>query len=273
MPTASVITTVYNGEAYFDRAIPSILSQTFKDFEFLIVNDGSDDSTEEKLQSVRKQDSRIRLFNPGRLGFAKALNYALKRARGQYIIRQDFDDESFPARIEKQVRFLDENPRVGLVAGYCVVEDERRGERYTRMPPLEHDEICRAMSKYIPFAHTLVALRKSAIQEARGFVEADNIVDLRTWINVGAAGWRFANIPEPMGVHYIYQESFWHRNFTYRYRQRDLAGVQRQAISKLHLPKWRLIYPLGRYLYYGLPDGLKKIVRRGLAGSKEEDIQ
>ena len=272
MPTVSVITTVYNGEDYFDRAIPGILSQTYSDFEFIIVNDGSSDSTGEKLNSVQKKDSRIRLFNPGRLGFARALNYALKRAKGKYIIRQDFDDVSYPSRIEMQVRYFDSNPQVGLVGGYCLVEDENRNEKYIRKPPLEHDVLCRAMSKYIPFAHTLVALRREAIDEAGGFVEADNIVDLRTWIKVGALGWKFGNIPEVLGIHYIYQQSFWHRNFTYKYRQRDLAGVQVEAINKLGLPKWRMIYPAGRYLYPLLPHGLKRMVRRFLAGSNEEDI-
>ena len=272
MPKVSVITTVFNGENYFDRAIPSILDQTYSDFEFLIADDGSVDSTKEKLKDVETRDKRIRVFRPGRLGFARALNYLLERAQGRYIVRQDFDDISFPTRLERQVAFLDDHPEVGLVGAYCVVEDERRGEKYTRMPPTDHEGICRAMSKYIPVAHTLVALRKTAIEEAGGFVEADNIVDLRTWINVGAAGWRFANIPEALGIHYIYQESFWHRNFTYKYRQRDLAAVQRQAIRRLHLPAWMQIYPLGRCIYPSLPDGLKRAVRRFVAGSKERDI-
>jgi len=268
----SVLTSVYNGEPYFDRALPSILNQTFRDFEYIIINDGSEDRTLEMLQEAQKGDRRIKVLNPGRLGFAKALNLGLRQAQGKYIIRQDFDDISYPERIERQVAFLEANPEVGLVGGYCLTDDRNRNEKYIRKPPVDHSSITRAMAKYIPFAHTLVAIRKEALLEVGGIAEVKNITDLRTWILIGEKGWKFANIPEVLGEHYVYRQSYWHQRFTYRYRQRDLTGVQIEAVKKLKLPRWMLIYPAGRLLYLYLPNTLKRLVRRVLARSDEEDI-
>ncbi len=268
----SVVTAVYNGEPYFDRALPSILAQTFRDFEYILINDGSEDRTLERLEQAQERDSRIRILNPGRLGFARALNLGVREARGTYIVRQDFDDVSYPERIERQVAFLEEHPEVGLVGGYYVLDDRNRGEKYVRKPPVAHRDIVRAMAKYIPFAHTLVTLRRDALLQVGGIAEVKNITDLRTWIRIGQRGWRFANIPEVLGEHYVYQQSYWHRRFSYRYRQRDLAGVQVEAIRRLGLPAWMLVYPAARMAYAYMPNGIKRAVRRGLARSREEDI-
>ena len=272
MAEASVIMSVYNGIEFKDRAVPSILNQTYKDFEFLIVDDGCDDGTTEFLAELEKRDSRVRVFRQERVGLARAVNHALTFAEGKYIIRQDFDDVSYPERIEKQVDFLEKHPSVGLVGAYYVIDDQRRGEKYIRKQPLEDKQLRNTMAKCIPFAHTLVAIRKEALVEVGGIVETKNITDLRTWIKIGAAGWEFANIPEVLGVHYVYGESYWHKNYTYTWRQRDLAKVQVQAIRELGLPATSLVFPLSRYFYSFMPPALKRFVRRRLAGSKEEDI-
>jgi len=272
MIRVSVITTVYNGEPYFDRAIPSILSQTFKDFEWIIVDDGSQDRTPELLHELALKDDRIKVFQPGRLGRAQALNYAVERARGEYIVQQDFDDISYPQRIEKQVAFLDKHSEIGVVGSYYIVVDEIRKEKYIRKPPCKHNEIIRAMAKYIPFAHTLVTFRKKAWEEAGRYPLVDDIEDLRIWIRITKAGWKLANIPEILGEHFVHSQSFWHRNFKYFRRQRELAKVQWEAIRVLDLPLWMGIYPVGRYLYPWLPTFLKRFVRRTLKLSKEEEI-
>ena len=268
----SVVTTVYNGEPYFDRAVPSILEQTYKDFEWIIVNDGSSDRTQELLDESATKDSRVRVFNFGRLGFSRALNKAIELARGQYIVRQDFDDISYPERIEKQVVFLDTHPDIGLVGSYYMVVDENRGERYVREPPTEHEEIVRAMARCIPFAHTLVAFRKCAWEQAGGYPEVRDIEDLRLWIKFAARGWKLANIPEVLGAHFVHRQSYWHRNFKYAARQRELGAVQWQAIRELGLPKWMVIYPLGRLVYPYIPNYAKRFVRRVLGGSRERDV-
>jgi len=273
MTKVSVITTVYNGERYFDRAVPGILGQTHKEFEWIIINDGSTDRTQELLEDLATKDPRIRVFNFGRLGRANALNKAIELAQGEYLVQQDFDDISYSARIEKQVSFLENHTEIGVVGSWYVLVDENRGERYIRKPPTEHEQIVKAMAKYIPFAHTLVTFRKSAGAQAGGYPDMKDIEDLRFWIKIAKAGWRLANLPEVLGEHFVYKQSYWHQHFKYAARQRELAKVQWRAICELNLPFWMTIYPLGRFVYPYLPKPVKKFARRVLIRSREEDIK
>jgi glycosyltransferase involved in cell wall biosynthesis len=269
----SVVSTVYNGELYFDRAIPGILAQTLDDFEFILVDDGSSDRSLEKLQELAARDPRVRVFAPGRLGAAAAYNYGVAQARAPYIARQDFDDRSLPERLRIQVEYLDAHPEVGMVGGYYELVDERRGERYVRMPPTEHAAIVAAMAKYVPIAHTVATFRRRAWTEAGGYPLVNNLIDLRFYLRVAKAGWRFANVPQLVGEHYVHDSSFFHRTLKYAERQRDLARVQAQAVRELGLPVWMYVYPLGRHAYAWAPAGLKRMLRRGVGQSAERDVR
>jgi glycosyltransferase involved in cell wall biosynthesis len=272
MPRVSVVTTVYNGAPYVDRAIPSILAQTFTDFEWVIVDDGSQDGTAEILRDLARRDSRVRVFSPGRLGITKAANYGLSQARGEYIARQDFDDTSVPDRLRLQTEFLDAHPDVGVVGGYYVLMDENRGERYVRMPPVNHDDIIPAMARSIPFANTIVMFRRRVWADAGGYPEVADLEDLLLWLSAAKLGWRFANIPEVLGQHHVHATSFFHRSFKYADRQRGLARIQAKVVRELKLPGWMYLYAFGRYAYAYSPATLKRVLRRTLGGSAERDL-
>jgi glycosyltransferase involved in cell wall biosynthesis len=271
-PRVSVVTTVYNGEPYCDRAIPSILAQSFDDFEFILVDDGSQDRTPEILRELAQRDPRVRVFSPGRLGVAAAANYGVSQARGEYIARQDFDDRSYPDRLRLQVAFLDAHPEVGVVGGHYVLVDENRGERYVRIPPPDHPAILASMARYIPFANTLVAFRRRVWTEAGGYPEVADLEDLLFWVKVAKLGWHFASIPEVLGEHFVHPSSFFHRSFKYAERQRALARAQATAVQELGLPSWMYMFALGRYAYAYCPPGIKRALRRTLGGSKERDL-
>ncbi|MDD3363438.1 MAG: glycosyltransferase family 2 protein [Syntrophomonas sp.] len=109
----SVVMSVYNGELYLAEAIESILNQTFTNFEFIIINDGSTDSSRAIIESYI--DPRIKLLNNDcNQGLAQSLNKGISTARGKYIARMDADDISLPARLEKQVAFMEENAEIGV---------------------------------------------------------------------------------------------------------------------------------------------------------------
>jgi glycosyltransferase involved in cell wall biosynthesis len=271
-PKVSVVTTVYNGEPYFERAIPGILAQTFDDFEFVLVDDGSSDRSLDKLHELARRDQRVRVFAPGRLGAAAAYNYAVTQATGEYIARQDFDDRSYPDRLRLQAAFLDAHPEVGMVGGAYLVVDERRGERYMRTPPTEHAAIIVAMARYVPIAHTTATFRRRAWTEAGGYPLVNNLIDLRFYLRVAKLGWRFANIPEAVGEHYVHESSWFNRSLNYVERQRDLARAQAQAVRELGLPRWMYLYALGRHAYAYIPPVLKRVVRRGVVRSRERDV-
>jgi hypothetical protein len=170
------------------------------------------------------------------------------------------------------VELLDANPKVGLVGGHYLLVDERRNEKYVRMPPVEHEAIAAAMAKYIPIAHTVATYRRQAWVEAGGYPLANNLIDLRFYIRVGKLGWRFANVPQIIGEHFVHDASFFHRTLKYVDRQRDLARVQAQTVRELGLPKWMYVYSWGRHAYAYLPTGFKRALRRGLGQSQERDV-
>jgi glycosyltransferase involved in cell wall biosynthesis len=113
-PRVSVLMSAYNAEKYIAEAINSILNQTFSDFEFIIVNDGSTDATAEIVRSYT--DPRIVFVdNKENQRLVAALNQGMDMCRGEYVARMDADDVSLPERFEKQVRFLDANPEIGIL--------------------------------------------------------------------------------------------------------------------------------------------------------------
>ena len=271
-PKVSVVSTVYNGEPYFDRAVPGILEQRFDDFEFVLVDDGSTDGSVALLHELARRDGRVRVFTPGRLGAAAAYNYGVEQAAGEYIARQDFDDRSYPDRLRLQAAYLDAHPDVGVVGGSYLLVDERRGERYVRTPPADHQAIVHAMARYVPIAHTTAMFRRAAWSAAGGYPLVNNLIDLRFYLRVAKLGWRFANLPEVVGEHYVHDASWFHRSLKYVERQRDLAGVQAQAVRELGLPRWMYVFALGRYAYAYTPNVLKRVVRRGVVRSREKDV-
>lgn len=124
-PLISVVMPVYNSNGFLKGAIESIKKQTYRNFEFIIVNDGSTDKSAQILHSYRKKDKRIKIFkNKRRLGFDKALSLALSKAKGRFIARMDADDISAPDRLKKQLAHLLENPDIVAVGGQSKIIDE-----------------------------------------------------------------------------------------------------------------------------------------------------
>ncbi len=120
VPKVTVLMPVYNGGKYLREAIDSILDQTFRDFELLIINDGSTDDSCEIVESYG--DNRIRLVsNPGNIGLIATLNRGIELAMGKYIARMDCDDICLPERLARQVEHLDQHPACGVVAAKVIM--------------------------------------------------------------------------------------------------------------------------------------------------------
>jgi hypothetical protein len=99
-----------------------------------------------------------------------------------------------------------------------------------------------------------------------------NLIDLRFYLRIAKLGWRFANLSEVLGEHFVHDASYFHRSLTYVQRQRDLAGVQAQVVRELNLPSWMYLYAVGRYVYPYIPDSFKRVLRRRVGGSQEKDV-
>lgn len=136
MPKVSVIMPVYNAEKYIGEAIESILDQTYTDFEFIIIDDGSSDGTVAAVKGY--DDRRIRFYqNEHNMGVAATLNRGLDLATGEYIARMDSDDISLPERFEKQVRFMDEHSEVAVLGAGIELFFAQHGERIFSQKPEE----------------------------------------------------------------------------------------------------------------------------------------
>ena len=123
-PKISVIMSVYNGERYLSQAIESILNQTLADFEFIIVNDASTDSSLKIIQSY--DDERVKIIsNEKNIGLTKSLNKAIEQAQGGFIARQDADDISLPNRLEEQLIYFEQHPEIALLGTSIYIIDEK----------------------------------------------------------------------------------------------------------------------------------------------------
>jgi glycosyltransferase involved in cell wall biosynthesis len=207
VPGVTVVTAVYNGERFLRPAIESILAQTYRDFEFVIVDDGSTDRSVSVVESY--EDPRIRLVALGRnTGLPAALNAGLGAARGDLVARQDADDLAHPERLERQVAFLQAQPDVALVGsrGHLMDEDGRALGLLDRA--LEDTSIRWYHLLDNAFVHTSVMFRRAIVWEELGGYDASlpSSEDYDLWGRV-LRSHRAANLPERLVTHRLSRAS------------------------------------------------------------------
>lgn len=170
MAKVSVIMSVYNGMPLMKEAVQSIQSQTFSDFEFVIVNDGSTDETKQELHKISQNDERIRVIeNKKNLGLAASLNKAWKSAEGEFIARMDSDDISEPQRLEEQVKYLEKREDV-VVLGTSANLINQKSETIGRALRREsHGELIKHIGTENPFFHSSVVMRRRFLVETDGY--------------------------------------------------------------------------------------------------------
>ena len=161
-PLVTVLMPVYNGEKYLKEAIESVLNQTFRDFEFLIIDDGSADKSAEIIKSFN--DARIRLErNETNLGLIKTLNKGLGLAKGKYIARMDCDDISLPKRLSIQVNFMEKHPEIDVCGSWVKVMGLK--QEFVNKYPQNHEEARAYLLFNTPFAHPSVIIRKEVMEK------------------------------------------------------------------------------------------------------------
>lgn len=213
-PKVSVIMSVYNGEKFLEEALESILKQTFPDYEFIIINDGSTDRTPQILASF--DDPRLVTVNQNNRGLTVSLNRGIRLAKGTYIARMDADDISEPTRLERQVEVLDRDPDVVLVACWYKVIDQKGNVLAHRRLPTDGKQLARLLVHCNPICHGSVLMRKEAI-EAVGLYD-ENLryaQDYDLWLRLLRKGYSFSIVPE----------------FLYRYR------ISPESVAKLYLQR------------------------------------
>ena len=172
-PKVTVLMSVYNGEKYLSEAVDSILAQTYRNFEFLIVDDGSSDGSSEILAVYAELDSRIRVVrNDENIGLTRSLNKGLSLASGEYIARMDADDVAYPTRLACQTEYLDNNPGITVVGSGIEIIDENSQVIGRRLP--KDDSVFlknNLILKNSVFAHSSVVFRREVVVRAGGYDE------------------------------------------------------------------------------------------------------
>jgi len=194
-PVISVVMSVYNGERYLDEAIVSILEQTYKSFEFIIINDGSTDKSLEIIESYIKQDDRIVIINRDNKGLIASLNEGIERSRGKYIARMDADDVSLHTRFEEQIKFMEKNEDVGICGSW--VESFTDDYTKTLRFPTSDSMLKTWLFFNTSFAHPTVFMRRGLLKQYglsynKAFIGTE---DYELWIRLSEYT-KFATIPK-----------------------------------------------------------------------------
>jgi glycosyltransferase involved in cell wall biosynthesis len=202
-PTISVLMSCYNESDKVGSAVESVLSQTFRDFEFLIVDDESSDDTLSILQAYAEKDSRIRVYsNEKNIGLAASLNKLVGLSRGELIARMDGDDISLPTRFELQVALLREDTGIDVVGTSIELQDASGHISGEIIMPEHHHELYRARYYRTIVVHPSVLARRSFFYRY-GLYSEDLLraQDLDLWIRAINRGAKFHNLQEKLLIY------------------------------------------------------------------------
>lgn len=192
-PTVSVVMSVYNGRQYLDEAVQSVLSQTFSDFEFIIIDDCSSDGSLELLLEIASKDSRIKLIsNEVNLGLTKSLNKAIGYAEGMFIARMDADDICFPTRLERQVECFYRYSDIDIIYCDTVYIDKDSNVICKSWRPKKVDIVLSCLESHNFIPHPTVMFKKSTFSLLGGYNEECRTgQDLELWLRMKDEGLNF----------------------------------------------------------------------------------
>ena len=251
MPKISVIMGIFNGADTLDEAIDSICKQTFDDWELIICDDGSTDSSIKKLTEWCNRDKRIKLIkNMINKGLAATLNHCLEYSLGDYIARMDDDDISYPERFAEQVKFLDNHPEYAFVSSVVDCFDGKlivRNRFWRKEEPQKKDFLSGTQ-----FVHPATMFRRESLLKIGGYREGRitrRTEDYDLFMRLYAVGFKGYNIQKPL-LRYTVNVEGMRKKSLYRYRL-DEARVRYWGFKELGLLPKGLIYVL-RPLVVGL---------------------
>ncbi|MCB2076120.1 MAG: glycosyltransferase [Novosphingobium sp.] len=205
-PALTIAMSVYNNGPYVGEAIDSILTQTFDDFEFLIVNDGSTDGSGDVIDARAADDSRIRVIHQENRGFVASLNRLFAEARCDWIARMDGDDISLPQRLERQVAFIRANPGYAVVGcdAYLIGPDGKRLKKEGGEKPPTHEGIFANLEGGPLINHNAAMIARQPVLELGGYRPAyRHCEDYDLWLRLIDVA-RFANLPEELIAYRVY---------------------------------------------------------------------
>ena len=247
-PQVSVVMPVYNTERYVAEAVESILAQTFRDFEFLVFDDGSADRSLEILQTYTDRDDRIRVFAKPHRGYVPWLNEGIRIARGEFIARMDADDISLPQRFARQVEYLRRQPECVAIGCDMLVIDPDGDSLNQETHYIEGEVIEAALLKgeHGVIAHPTCMMRRSVLLAIGCYREEyETIEDFDLWFRLAEKG-RLANLPEVLFKYRLHHASVVHTQVARQGRHADRIVTEarlRRGLKPLSCSVWDFTTP------------------------------
>lgn len=216
LPNISVVMSVFNGRGFLSVAIESILNQTLRDFEFVIINDGSTDGAADILSQYERSDNRVRVLHQDNKGRALSLNDGINHAKGSLIVRMDADDIALPDRLEKQLAFMEQHADVGLLGGALDLIGPEGAKLVSIRPPTDDFSIRSAMISKNAIHHPTVIMRKELVLAVGGYrkplLDSD---DYDLFLRLGERS-RLANLRETVLWKRVHRNQASVRNLTHQ---------------------------------------------------------
>jgi len=200
-PLISVLLPVFNGGVYLQEAVDSVLEQSFRNFELIIIDDGSTDDSWRTIGRVR--DRRVRPFRQNNQGHSGTLNRAIELARGIYLARQDADDVALPNRFERKAEFLESHPNHGLVGTWAKIVSDANEQSRVHDHPSDSYVLKYELLFDNPFVHSSIMIRKAVINHVGGYVQETRMRPAEDYELSSRVAREFdvANIPEILQVY------------------------------------------------------------------------
>lgn len=208
LPQVSVQMPVFNGVEHLAESIESVLRQTFKDFEFIIIDDGSTDGSLLLLQQYAARDHRIRLFSRENRGLSATQHELVMLARGEFIAQLDQDDVALQSRLELQVNFLNKNPNVVCVGGnYQLIDGANRYLTTLRLPAADAEIQAANLQGHCALLHPSAMMRREAVRAIGNYdTSYRTATDIDLWLRLGEVG-ELANIADVILKYRLHDKS------------------------------------------------------------------
>lgn len=257
----SIAMSAYNCEPFLEQALESLVNQSYLEFELILFDDASTDSTKKIIQNFATKDARIiPIYNDINKGLTANLNKAISLSKGLYIARMDADDIALSSRIEKQVKFLDDHQNIDLVGTAAFDINEYGEEIQLRKLPELHDDIIALLPKANPITHSTVMFRKNSFASIGYYNEAYRTTqDYEMWFRAAGKGLKFHNLQEILLKYRM--DNNYHKRKSFRYRLYD-CKLRLQGFKHINLPFYRYYYALIPIILGVLPHKLYDSVKK-----------
>jgi len=262
-PAVAVLMSVHNGAPWVREAIASVLTQTERDLELIVVDDGSTDDTPAVVTGIAAGDRRMRVVRQAHAGLTRALNRALALATAPLVARLDADDIARPERVALQRAFLDAHADVGLLGTACREVDASGRELRVISPPTDDAAIRRALIRRNPFVHSSVMFRRALAAAAGGYDESLAVAqDYDFWMRLSRAT-RLANLAEPLVTRRLVPGRVTVSREDERLRAE--IRVRWRAVRAGLYPWWCAVFAARAAVALALPPSLRRALRRAAA--------